>query len=478
MKKIDKLLIKSFIGPLILTFFITLFVLVMQFLWKYVDDLVGKGLEWYVLAELLFYASARLVPMALPLAVLLSSIMTFGNLGEHFELIAFKASGLSLLRIMRGLVIGVLFLSFFAFVFSNNVLPIANLKFGALLYDITHQKPTLNIKEGVFNNTIEGYSIRVDEKGEDGKTLHNLMIYNHTSGNGNDHVIIAEKGYMYEDDDQMSMVLKLFNGHVYKEIIPKRKEDYNYEHYQTIFKEWEMRFDLSQFDLRRTDERFFKDLHQMLNFRQLLAEIDTINLAMVKRQKTFNDQLKPYLNYARLDSSITSSTTMNNPESQYYRDFDEVPDTQKAEVLTRGLSKARNVKSYTSLIMRELDNRRDDLVDHKVELHRKFTLSIACLVLFFIGAPFGSIIRKGGLGWPLFWAVIFFVIFHVSSLIGEKLAEQGTLLPHEGMWMSTLILLPIGAFLTYKAKNDSALYNRETYVIFARKISKILGKKS
>jgi lipopolysaccharide export system permease protein len=210
--KLDWLLVKSFIGPFILTFFIALFVLVMQFLWKYVDDLVGKGLNTFVLFELIFYASARLVPLALPLAVLLSSIMTFGSLGEHFELTALKASGVSVLRMMRPLIVVVSMISIFAFVFSNYLLPFSNLKFQTLLYDIRNQKPTVAIKDGIFYNDIDGFNIRVDKKDPDGNTLHGIILYDHSSGLGSDHVIYAEKGQLIQDEKNMALTFFLENG--------------------------------------------------------------------------------------------------------------------------------------------------------------------------------------------------------------------------------------------------------------------------
>src|ERR1017187_4054931 len=280
MKKLDQLVIKSFIGPFILTFCIAQFVLVMQFLWKYIDDLVGKGLNTWVLIELLTYASARLVPLALPLAVLLASIMTYGAFGEHFELTAVKSAGISLLRFMRPLIFTVTGISIFAFFFSNNLLPRANLKFSALLYDIRHQKPTLALKPGIFYSGIDGFFIKVGDKNDKTNSLYNITVYDHTSGHGDDHVITASSGKMTQDEDEMALTLMLDSGRQYREVDPKDPKDLkgnNYEMVSTSFRSWEKRFDLSQFKLNRTDENFFKDLKQMLNLRQLYGEIDTIH---------------------------------------------------------------------------------------------------------------------------------------------------------------------------------------------------------
>ncbi len=472
-KKFDWLLVKSFIGPFILTFFIALFVLVMQFLWKYVDDLVGKGLSTWILSELLFYASARLVPLALPLAVLLASIMTFGDLGEHMELTAAKSAGISLLRMMRPLLVTVIFISFFAFFFSNNVLPMANLKFSALLYDIRHQKPTVAIKEGIFYNEIDGFNLRVGKKGSDGLTLYNILIYDHTSGQGDDHIVTAQKGQMTQDEKGMALTLTLENGEQYKELAPKGADKQNYEMYHTTFGSWEKKFDLSRFKLARTDENFFKDMKQMMTLTQLTHQIDTINLDKKNLTKGLHNYVVPYFGFIRtgLDTLKTppKAETVNVPTdfkntADMLRTFNK---TDVHSIMERALTQARNIKNYSNIVVKQLEFKDTDIVQHMVEVYRKFTLSIACIVLFMIGAPLGSIIRKGGLGWPLFWSVLFFIIYHVNSIIGEKMAEKLVVGTFTGMWMSTFILLPIGAFLTYKAANDSPLFNMDFYLRIA-----------
>ena len=469
-KKFDWLLVKSFIGPFVLTFGIALFVLVMQFLWKYVDDLVGKGLSTWVLCELLFYASARLVPMALPLAVLLASIMTFGDLGEHMELTAAKSAGISLLRMMRPLLVTVIGISFFAFFFSNNLLPIANLKFMALLYDIRHQKPTVAIKEGIFYNEIDGFNLRVGKKGDDGLTLYNILIYDHTSGQGDDHIVTAQKGQMTQNERAMALTLTLENGEQYKEIAPKTPDKQNYEMYHTSFGSWEKKFDLSKFKLTRTDENFFKDVKQMMTFTQLIHQIDTINIDKSNLAKGLHNYVTPYYGYMRtgLDTlkvppkpvDVNFSTDFKNT-SDMLRTFNK---SETNSIMERALAQARNVKNYSNIVMKQMEFKDSDIVQHMIEVYRKFTLSIACIVLFMIGAPLGSIIRKGGLGWPLFWSVLFFILYHVSSIIGEKTAEKMVISTFTGMWMSTFVLLPIGLFLTYKAANDSPLFDFDFYI--------------
>ncbi len=471
-KKLDWLVVKSFIGPFVLTFFIAQFVLVMQFLWKYVDDLVGKGLDTWVLMELLLYASARLVPLALPLAVLLASIMTYGSFGEHYELTAVKSAGISLFRFMRSLILTVTLISIFAFFFSNNLLPRANLKFGALLYDIRHQKPTVALKPGIFYSGIDGFAIRAAQKDDKTNTLYNITVYDHTSGKGDDHVITAKKGSMTQDEQALALTLKLDTGKQYREIDPKDPEkENNYQMVNTEFSSWEKRFDLSQFKLARTDENFFKDLKQMLNLQQLYDEIDTIHLEAGRLLQGYADYNKPYIGFKKLglDTAATDKVTpvkFNKPEALLAGD--EI--TKRIQIMEMAMSSARNVKNFSDITTKQLEYKEKDYTTHMVEVYRKFTLSIACLVLFFIGAPLGSIIRKGGLGWPLFYCVIFFIVYHVTSIIGEKMCENNVLTVFGGMWLSTFVLTPIGLFLTLKATNDSKIYSTDYYRNFIGKL--------
>lgn len=466
MKKLDKLVITSFIGPLVLTFCIAQFVLVMQFLWKYVDDLVGKGLNTWVLIQLLAYASARLVPLALPLAVLLGSIMTFGSFGEHFELTAAKAAGISLLRVMKPLLFLVTGISIFAFYFSNNLLPLANLKFSALLYDITHQKPTMALKPGIFYSGIDGFFIKTETKDDKTNTLNNITVYDHTSGKGDDHVITATKGKMIQDDNAMALTLLLENGKQYREMEPKDGAGKNtYPMVSTTFNSWEKRFDMSQFKLTRTDESFFKDLKQMMNLRQLYGEIDTINIESANLKKGLMGYAKPYLNMQKygIDTLKTEAAVTPVKFDSVGQLLKEFQRTKKIQIMEVAMNNARNIKNYADVTTRQVDFKEHDLVQHMVEVYRKFTLSIACLVLFFIGAPLGSIIRRGGLGWPLFYSVILFIVYHVTSLTGEKLCENDVLTSFSGMWLSTFVLTPVGVFLTLKASADSKIYSTEYY---------------
>lgn len=463
MKKLDRLLLKSFAAPFIAIFFITLFVLVMQFLWKYVDDLVGKGLPAYEIAKLLFYASASMVPLALPLAVLLSSIMTIGTLGEHYELTTLKSSGVSLLRIIAPLMIVAVLISASAFVFSNYVLPVANLKFGSLLYDIRQQRPAVNIRQGIFYNDIDGYSIRVGSKDADNQTIHKILIYDHSSGRGNDYVITAKDGKMFMTEDKHFLVLQLFNGKQYQELAPASgKKSREFEQLRISFKEWKKVFDLSEFSLNRTDENLFKDNYQMQNLGQLQKSIDTLNQELHKTYLDAQAFSATYFSFKR-----TNFDTLKRKAEMLPADTASV---DSFTIYNRALASARNIKGYLSISAKNLKFKNEVLRKFEIERQRKFSLSFACFVLFLIGAPLGAIIKKGGFGLPFVVSVFFFVLFYTLSIMGEKMAKEGVLSPFQGMWFSTVLLLPLAVFLVYKASLDSVLFNVDAYTGWLKKL--------
>ena len=460
LKKLDKFILKSYLGPFILTFFIAMFVLLMQFLWKYLEDLVGKGLEFSIIAELLFYASASIVPMALPLAILLSSIMTFGNLGEQYELAALKAAGISLNRVMRPLIILSIAISALAFLFSNYMLPYAKLKMGTLIYDIMNQKPSFNIQEGVYYKGIEGYVLRVGKKDKDGQTMYNMFIYDHTKNRGNNKVIIAKKGRMEVTKDERFLLFTLYNGNVYDEIETTRPNSQNRPFIRTSFDEERIKFDISSFKMQRTEEEMFKDNYQMLNITQLDASTDSIFVNINKRLEDCGFQLKNSmgLNPDSIKGGLYfDASFIGNP-------LDKMNKADKLRTLDIAANLIRGSKNYVDASVQEKLALRHMIIRNQMEWHRKFTLSIACLVLFFIGAPLGAIVRKGGLGMPMVLSILFFLGFHILSITGEKIASEEVWTPLSGMWMSTFILLPIGAFLTFKSTSDSKLFELDFYL--------------
>lgn len=458
MKQLHKLIIRSYLGPFVLTFFITLFIFVMQFLWKYIDELVGKGLEWYLVAELLFYASANLVPMALPLAILLASIMTFGSFGEHYELVAMKSSGMGLMRIMYPLMIVTLLTSMGAFLFTNYIWPKSNLEFASLLYDIRHKKPAFDIKEGVYYDGIDGYVIRVGDKAADGQGLKDVLIYDHTQKRGNTHVIRADSGRMEMMQNNNYLVFTLYNGSSYEEVDSKEPQDR--PHMLSSFKKEVLRFDLSGFQMERSDKDIFKDNYQMLTLKQLDQAIDTYNLRIDQRAKEFSQMLVRKTLPTQIDS--TSALKMVSDSAKAVA-FDSLFASHKVQLLENAISQLRSNKNFASNKQDMIASFDRSLNRHKIEWHRKFTLSFACIILFFIGAPLGAIIRKGGLGLPVVISVLFFLVYHITSMTFERLAKQNEIEPKVGMWIATTVLLPVGLFLTFKASSDSSLLDLEFY---------------
>lgn len=470
MKKSHKFILSSFIGPLALTFFIAVFVLVMQFIWLYIDEMLGKGLEWYVLAELFLYATANVVPMAMPLAILLASIMTFGNLGEHFELVAFKSAGISLQQIMKPLIIFVFFISVGAFYFANNIIPVANLKFYSLLHDIRSQKPAINIQPNVFYNEIDGYTIRVKSKKnlKDGREmLKDVMIYNHSKNNGNLQVTAADSGIMSLSKDKAYFTIQLFNGVDYQDQQENRANK-TYPLSRFYFEENELLIDLSGFQFKRTDEEAFKHDYRLLNLKQLAHRLDTLT-------KYTNTEITTLSNHAFYNYMFNDTLVKKQPEKDSLLnlkelDLNTLSKVEISQVFGVAINNARTLKGRASSALMEVDMMKETTARVKNEWHRKFTFSIACLIMFFIGAPLGAIVRKGGLGMPVVISIVFFLIYYVISITGEKMAKELIIEPVFGMWLASMLLFPLGFFFTYKATTDSTLFNIDAYTGFIKAI--------
>lgn len=472
LKKLDKLVINAFIGPFIATFFITVLVLVMQFFWLYIDDFVGKGLSTGIILEFIWYQSAVLVPLALPLAVLLSSLMTFGNLGESFELIAIKSAGISLLRFMRPLFVVTLFICGIAFLFSNYIIPVANLKSRTLLADIVYAKPSFDIKEGAFYDKMNGFAIKIGKKERNDSVIKDIIIYEQ-SNNLQDNFIIATNGIMRVSENKRYMEFILKNGWRYEE----RGNQYAAatDLIRLGFKEYKREFDLSSFGLQqRTADSVNKNNARMLSMRQLEIAIDSIK----KINSTINARVKSEVLAPLQFVSYMDSSWKNTANKRTVNSFDKIiPDSIKSLVNQKVNNKIISLKVSNEITLSQYKDQQRNLRQHQIEWHRKISLSVACLVLFLIGAPLGSIIRKGGLGSPLVFAIIFFMLFYFSSTTGEKFAKEGTVSPQIGMWFSTFFLVPVGLFLTYKAMRDSTLFNKEAYSNFFKKIRKRLNRR-
>lgn len=523
MKRLHIFILKSYLGPLVATFFISMFILLMQFLWRYIDELVGKGLDSAVIAELLLYVSTTLVPMALPLAVLLASIMTFGNLGENYELIALKAAGISLFRVMYPLIVLTIFMTIFAFFFSNNVLPVANLKASVLLYDIKHQKPELSIKEGVFTN-LEGYSIKVASIDKESGMMHDLIIYNHSKEkSSNNEVTIADSGKIIINDRKGITEFILFNGSVYTEVKEKGRKKKNYPFRRVHYGEQRMRISMAKDEMKRTDESLFANSYRMLNIEQLNYTKDSLANLLSRKQEDFAQRCiqseyfknspdhrkrrfsspskkgidknlpKAVLNKNSLTTEKmpklkeelnkkfpTSVVEKDTAKKEYLKAdslFNLMHIETKARAIDRSISNARRVSNSIHIEKGQHENQKETIRRYVIELHKKFTLSFACLIFFFIGAPLGSIIRKGGLGTPVVISVVFFIIYYVISMMGERSAREGVIDPWQGMWLSSLLLLPVGVLLTWKAVSDSEILNSDLYINFFRKFGLYKGKK-
>ncbi|MDE6645015.1 MAG: LptF/LptG family permease [Muribaculaceae bacterium] len=484
-KRLYTFMLQTFLPLLLMTFLITLFIVLMQFLWKFIDQMVGKGLTIGVLGELFFYAALTFVPMALPLAILLASLMTFGNLGERFELTAMKASGISLLRTMRPLIISIALIAIGAFFFQNNVLPIAQTKMWTLFYSIRQKSPEVEIPEGVFYDQIPGYNLYVEKKDRETGTLHTMMIYDVSKGFENARIILADSGRMSITEDKTHLFLRLWDGEQFENLresnggaskagVPYRRESFD-------IKEILVPFDAN---FNRLDEAGMRNQFVGKDLVRLRQSIDSINRRVDSIGNNYADMI---LNASRLDTDIPSTREMRrkNPDphmtqapSEAARNIDidsllsgKGDNALRTSILQQALAKAkRNYQDYEFKSMAMEDDRKN-IRRHEIELMKKFTLSFACLIFFFIGAPLGAIIRKGGLGTPIVISVLLFIAYYIIDNSGYKLARDGRWEVWQGIWLSSAVLLPLGIFLTYKAVNDSAVFNADAYKIFFRRLS-------
>jgi lipopolysaccharide export system permease protein len=458
MKKLDKLVLKAFVGPFIATFFLAIFVLVLQFFWLWIDDFVGKGIDMGTLATVIMYVAGSWVPVALPLAILLSTIMTFGNLGESYETVAIKSAGISLGRFMRPILVASIFISGLAFFFNNNVIPVINLRLNRLKYEIVYTKPAFDIKPGVFYNKIDGYIIKLGKKDADGQNIKDILIFE--KGNYlQDNLIVADSGVMRVSNDKRFLEFDLRSGSRYEERGPRNT--INTELISIHFSQYKKVFDLTSFFKVKTSDSLFKDHYRMLSTRQLTVFIDSIRHRRDSLATRISRQTTAYHKFAAFFDTATVKT---RPPAKKPKSMKEIiPDSAQAMVVDMAYSALGSAKSEFDMLQYDYSERARDLRHYQLAWHQKFSLSAACFVLFLIGAPLGSIIRKGGLGSPLVFAVIFFVTFHLLNTLGEKMVKEGVLSPIAGTWLPCYALIPVGLFLTYKASHDSQLFNKEFY---------------
>ena len=472
-KKLDIYIVKSFLTYFFMTFFICVLILLMQFFWKQMPDLIGKGVGWAVLGEFFWYATLQTVPMALPLAILLAALMNFGNLGENFELTAMKSAGISLFRIMRGLIFFIAIIVVAAFFFSNNVLPMAQTKLWTLIFSLRQKSPEFDIPEGQFYNGINGYNLYVRDKDPNRKLLKNLMIYDFSNGFDNATVMLADSGKVEFTADNNYLKLSLFQGESFENIrqqgnrynsnsIPYRREEF-------LTKEILIDFNT---DFNRYDESILKDQHVSKNVVQLTQTIDSVQKVVKIRG---NDQAKEMvltqyfeMRNAKFEENDTTKKAAANPvdEKKLHVDslFFSLNQSQMQEAVSLTYQNAKMMKDKIDYNKIMLEEPTYYLRRHQIEWQRKFTLSFACLIFFFIGAPLGAIVRKGGLGFPVVISVILFVIYYIIDTTGYKMAREGFWQVYQGMWLSSAVLFPFGLFLTWKAVTDASFFRSESYV--------------
>ncbi|MBP5307349.1 MAG: LptF/LptG family permease [Paludibacteraceae bacterium] len=487
-QRIDRYLLRQFVGIFFATFFISSFILLMQFLWKHVNDVIGKGLDTSVIIEFFFYSSLTVIPLALPLAILLASLMTFGNLGEKFELTAMKAAGISLFRIMAPLALFISLLSMGAFFFSNNVLPLSQQRLWTLIYSLRQTSPELEIPTGEFYTGISGYNIYVREKDKEHKLLKEVMVYNFSDGFNNASVTTADSARMQMSSDKTYLVVTLYNGESFENLrdaskpntgihtganVPYRRESF-------VRKQFVIDFNTN---FARMDEEVMKDDYMSKDISRLQRTIDSLETVIARQEREYTEGYTPSHFFDRRHFPGRFVPAEKISEAQRKR-------IESCEALLSSLNptEKKNIRSWAKTEAKidrdEINNQkmfiaseRYIMTRHRIEWHRKFTLSFACLVFFFIGAPLGAIIRKGGLGMPVVISVAFFIVYYIIDNTGYKMSRDGHWEAWQGIWLSSACILPIGIFFTFKAAKDSPVFNSEAYIILIEKIKKRLPKR-
>lgn len=477
MKKLDQFILKSFIGPFVAILLVVIFILMMQFLWLYIDELVGKGLSFKVILEFLGWGSITLIPLSLPLATLLASMMTLGTLGENNELLAIKAAGISLKRVLVPLICASAVISVGAFFISNDLIPVAYNKIFTLRDDIGRTKEEIKIPTGTFYDGIDGYVLRVDSRDDDTGMMYGVMVYNHTGKKGNTSLTLADSAMMKMTEDKKALTFTLFSGGNYEETNTRKFRDTTLQLQKIDFQKQSLVIPLENYAFQKSEDTRFDDEVKSMNLKQLEHSQDSIGgLAGTTRQ----DQLKTLTRdrtirfNSQLDTAKKTSITSGFDYAAIEKEFDiddEIKFRQQAlnsvnEYISTLTTFSRETYHY-NFLLRRID----------VEILKKFALAIACFIFFFIGAPLGALIRKGGLGTPAIISVLFFVLYWVIDITGTKLANDGAVSAGMGVFISSYVLFPLGMFLTYKAINDSSILNMEKVGILVKKIKNaVLGR--
>ena len=466
MKSIHKLVLKSYLGPMILTFFIVMFVLMMNFVWRYIDELVGKGLSAGIIIELMSYAMANMIPMGLPLSMLLAAIMTMGSLGENYELLAMKSAGMSLVRITKPLIILVGFIAVGSFFIGNDLVPYANRKMYSIIYDIRQQKQTLEFQDGLFFNGIDNMSIRVGHQDPETHLLRDVLIYDNRQANGNMNTIVADSGYIRLSDDKRYLLVTLFHGQTYEQA--RNSQWYTkstLRHHTFDLQKQIIRMD--GFAMGRSDANQFSN-SQTKDISELQHDIDSLELKVNAATTSSYEPLLKEQIFVRDNSVLPQPDSLRVDKRDYGNlmamdSIARLPVREKEEVWDNARTLAKNSRNMFAFDETTAKDALNQLYRSKVEWHKKISLPVSIIIFFLIGAPLGAIIRRGGLGLPVVVSIIFFVIYYIISLSGEKLAKEGSWDAVYGMWLSTFILTPIAVYLTYKATNDSSLLDTDWY---------------
>ncbi len=467
LKTIHRLVLKAYFGPLLLTFFIVTFVLMMNFVWRYIDELVGKGLDAGVIIELICYATINMIPIGMPLAMLLAAIMTMGNMGENYELLAMKSSGMSLMRIMKPLIIVVGLISIGSFFVVNNLVPYANKKMTSIIYDIRRQKQVLEFQDGLFFNGIDDMSIRVGHQDPVSGLLYDVLIYDNRTANGNMTTTTAETGYIRLSDDKKYLLVTLYNGDNYQQTRNNQWYTRNELRHDT-FDVQNAKIAMDGFDFQRSDNSGAIGGSQTKNIVELQRDIDSLDVTVsTTTAKSYEPLLKD--NIFTRDIQVLQLPDSLRKDKTGYRDaylLDSIPTMtvrQKNDLWNSARAIALNSRNSFSFDETAAKEALNQLYRSKNDWHRKLSLPVSVLIFFLIGAPLGAIIRKGGLGTPIVISVIFFVVYYIISLSGEKMAKEGAWSSMLGMWISSIVLTPIAAYLLVKATNDSQLLDVDWY---------------
>ncbi|MBX7163933.1 MAG: LptF/LptG family permease [Saprospiraceae bacterium] len=489
-KKLDMMLVKGFIPPFILSFLIAMFVLVMQTLWLYIDDIIGKGAGFWIIVEFLLYLSFSMIPWALPIGVLLAGVFQFGNLGERYELSSMKSAGISLLRIMRPLILFAALVTIFSFLCSEYLIPRSNLQFLSRLHDLKKQKPTLSLQEGVFNEDFYGYVIRIGKKASNGKDISDILIYDHSSqdATGERTFISASEGSMYITRKNKFLVMKLENGAIYQQPAggssQRNQEAFIRTQFATLFKV----FDLKEFNLDRTDEELFKGNQKMKNSVQLRRDIDSLNNELGKNlspivghfvlskiskndKKEVRDTSKARSRVQQLSDEFVRNQSDTALLKKLTSQWQSRPDSIMKSMSEAALSNLNDLKSRKNAYDTNLKSINQKKAKYIFELYTKYSYAFVCLLFIFVGAPLGAIVRKGGYGYPLLLCIVVFVVFILMNTLCKRLSEALTIDALLAAWIPCLVMLPPGILLTWSAVRDRNIW-RDLRLWIKSKLSK------